>query len=151
MNNKLKNSGIVKFACKVSEKEDAFGIRAWQDDNYKWSEMGFYVSFHEGNLCYYINGSFYKIMEFEPNKWYEFEIDFNTDYKKYDIAINGNKLATDVSYSGHPDKLSLFQILAFSNASCKKAYIYDITIPVEFVKSASVNQNIPERACMVKE
>jgi hypothetical protein len=151
LNKKLKDDGIINFSCKVSDMEDDFGVRAWQDDNFNWSEMGFYICFYKGNICYYRNGEFIQIMTFQADYWYDFTINYNTSEKVYSIYVNGELKVHDAKYNGNPYQLTKFQAVAFSDASCKMAFIDNIRLPVHFTKNAVLTPIFPNHATTIQE
>ena len=122
----MPQKGYAEWIWKVKTDEDFFGIRAWEVLG-DWYTMGFYLLFENGNISYYTpDGTFVPLMEYVPDTWYRIKVEYDTDAREYDVYINGSLVAADVPYVGYPDSLLVFQVVAFSDASCRAGYVDEI-------------------------
>lgn len=145
-NEKMKAQGSVKFAARVSAVDDAFGVRVWQDETYNWSQMGFYICFLDGYISYYHNFGFIRLMPLKAGEWYQFEVSYNTTQHQYNLYVNGILKGQNLPYNGTPSSLALFQAVAFSDEACRSAWLDDVSIPIDGLKSATVPKPVPAHA-----
>jgi hypothetical protein len=121
-------SGSVEFIWRVENREDYFGLRAWQE-GWDWETMAYYVLFMDGHLAYYNDdGEFIPIMSISPATWYRMKLIYNRYYKSYDIYINGSLQVNDAPFRGSPSSINILQIVAFCDAVCNEAHIDDIEL-----------------------
>jgi len=143
-----KQKGTIEFAWQVKTKEDNFGLRAWED--WDWSVMGYYVLFHAAHICYYYQGEFHQLMSIEPNRWYQMKLSYDLGRQRYDITIDGTTVATDVPFVGNPRSLSILQIVAFSDATCRAGYVDEIKLSSSFLFKLAKGMPIPKE-CLRKQ
>lgn len=65
------------------------------------------VLFINGKICY-ANKDDINNISYNFNQWYEIELNVNLESNKYNIKINGNKIADDIPYNNSDDKVTLF-------------------------------------------
>jgi len=145
-----KDKGTVEFSWKVKDQEDSFGLRVWEN-GWSWDTMGYYVLFINGTLSYYNGDSFNKIMNIDSGRWYNMKLVYDLSNLKYNIYVDGNLEISNVPFVGTPSSIDLLQIVAFSDAQCKTAYIDNIKMTGASLSKQKLNfsEELPANATRI--
>ncbi len=117
--------GSMEFAWRVADVNDNFGVRIWEELGV-WDGMGYYVLFTGGNISYFsrAEGGVVPILPIQAGQWYTMRLDYNISAKTFDIWIDGELMKQGAGfYDTTQTSLSLLQIVAFSDAQCRAAYV----------------------------
>ncbi|MFH2056711.1 MAG: PKD domain-containing protein [bacterium] len=122
-------SGSLEFVWRVKALEDGFGLRSYGDPYDFWNTVGYYVLFQGGELKYSTSAqTFVSLQAIQVDTWYRMKLDYDRVSKTYDIYVNGVMKAEGVSFYGNPTALNWLQILAFSDETCREAYIDNVNL-----------------------
>jgi len=133
------SSNLSKFetSIRVDNIEDAFGIRAWETSD-DWNSIGYYIIIDRGWLKWVREArdiddeaDFIPIRPISPGTWYNLRLIVNWSTATYDIYLNGTlvKRAADFVAKSRYTQISSannLQIVAFTNATCRSAYMDNI-------------------------
>jgi hypothetical protein len=117
--------GTMEFAWRVADINDNFGVRAWQQMPV-WDGLGYYVLFTAGKISYYSvsEGGIVPIQDIQAGRWYTMKLDYDISTKKFDITIDGVLMKSGAGfYATSQTSLNTLQIVAFSDAQCRAAYV----------------------------
>lgn len=139
----------ISFFIRVDDKNDSFGIRAWGDLG-DWSTMSFYILTWEGAISYSDGNDFYPLFNINKDMWYKISLDFNWNSFTYNLNINNEPIQNAIPFSNEISYTPNLQIVAFSDAQCRGAYIDEITfngggLPKKLTKGSGNDKNLKSR------
>ncbi len=146
--------GSLEFAWRVADLNDNFGVRAWESLG-AWDGLGYYVLFTEGKICYYSrqDGGVVPVQDIQPGQWYTMRLDYDISAKMFNIFIDGSMKAQGAGfYDTSQTSLNTLQIVAFSDAQCRAAYVDNFKLTkVGLAKvPAGLRPRVPESALRMR-